>query len=63
MKKKKDNTILQDNYMMIVISSIIVGLMLLMGIIWINKGTYSMQEITNGLTISCPKVASPKEEI
>ena len=63
MKKKKDNTILQENYDMIVISSIIIGLMLLMGIIWINKGTYSMEDGTNGLIVSCPKVASPKEEI
>ena len=63
MKKKKDNTILQDNYMMIVISSIIVGLMLLMGIVWINKGTYSIEEKTNGLIVNCPEVASPKEEI
>lgn len=55
--------IVKDNYKLIASGSIIIGLMLIMGIIWINKGTFSVDEVENGLVISCPGAVSPGEEV
>lgn len=56
-------SIVKENYKLVVSGSIIIGLMLIMGIIWINKGTFSVDEVENGLVISCPGAVSPGEEV
>ena len=54
---------IRKKYKLVIGSFVIIGLFALVGMIWISKGTFSVDEVENGLVISCPGAVSPGEEV
>ena len=54
---------IRKKYKLVIGSFVIIGFFALVGMIWISKGTFSVDEVENGLVISCPGAVSPGEEV
>ena len=55
---------LKKNYILVICLGIVILLFIIMVVVWIKKGTFSLDdEVQNGLVLTCPQTAGVGEEI